>query len=159
MTWIIRGANTGASPSITSPNYISVTATFTSATWNTETTHEVFTVTGVVRMRTWIEVTGNVGSAGDGATVSYGTETAATDWIGATAEDALDSGELWYDTSPTTKVDTYANVVMDYVVNGLDVGYDIDGEALNAGSMVFHCVWEPLSSTGNVAAGAGGALA
>lgn len=158
MTWIIRGSNAGL-PSIAHPNYLSVTATMTSATWNTETTHEVFTVTGLVRLRMWIECTTNVTSSGGGATLTFGPETLGTGIIAATGEDDIDAGELWYDDSPTTAYDTYANAVFDYVVNGLDIGYDIDGEALTAGVLVFHCVWEPLNSTGNVTAGAGGALA
>ena len=47
---------------------------------------------------------------------------------------------------------------MDYVSNGLDIGYEIKGEALTTGTLVFHCVWEPLNAPGAVAAGAGGAL-
>ena len=31
-------------------NHVAVTATMTSATWNTAASHEVFTVTGTVRM-------------------------------------------------------------------------------------------------------------
>jgi hypothetical protein len=48
--------------------------------------------------------------------------------------------------------------VFDWVLNGLDIGYEIGVEALTAGSIVFHCVWVPLSDGANVVAGAGGTL-
>jgi hypothetical protein len=47
---------------------------------------------------------------------------------------------------------------MDYVINGLDIGYEITGAALTGGVLVFHCVWEPLNDSGLVEAGAGGTL-
>jgi len=160
MTYTFRNkAEQSAVPSADSQNYLAVTATMTSATWNTETTHEVFTVTGLVRMRMWIECTTNVTSTGGAATLTYGPAATGTGIIAATGEDDIDATELWYDATPTVAFDTYANVVFDYVINGLDIGYDIDGEALIGGVLVFHCMWEPLNSTGLVVAGAGGALA
>ena len=147
--------------SYNSSRYLAVTADFTSATWNdfaTTPKHEVFNVTGCVRLRMWITCTGNVDSAAHGATVCFGHESDTDAFIAATDETELDSGDLWYDATPTLGCDTFATVVMDYVSNALDVGYEIAGEALNAGSLVFHCVWEPLNSTGAVTAGAGGAL-
>ncbi len=36
--------------------------------------------------------------------------------------------------------------------------YQIGVEALTTGSIVFHCVWVPLSDGANVVAGAGGTL-
>ena len=41
--------------SVNAPNHIAVTVDMTSATWNTVATHKVFAVTGVVRMRMWIQ--------------------------------------------------------------------------------------------------------
>jgi hypothetical protein len=43
-------------------------------------------------------------------------------------------------------------------IDGLDIGYEITGEALTSGNIVFHCVWDPLSAGASVVAGAGGAL-
>lgn len=64
----------GGGVSVNSANHIAVTADFTSATWNIFTTpkHEVFTVTGIVRVWLWAVCAGNVDSAGhalEGATV------------------------------------------------------------------------------------------
>ena len=162
MGYIIRNG-AGAEASITNPNYLSVTATMTAATWNTAASHEVFTVTGLVRMRMWIECTDTLTDAADGATSQFGHESATNAFIAATncaraGAGLIATGCTWYDTSPLTTPDTFANTVMDYVVNGLDVGYEIAGAALTGGVLVFHCVWEPLNLTGNVAAGAGGSL-
>lgn len=148
-------------PSYSNGNYLAVTADFTSATWNDYATtpkHEVFNVTGLVRMRMWVTCGGDVDSAAHGATICFGHESDTDAFIAATDETELDTGDLWYDTTPTLGCDTFGSVVMDYVSNGLDVGYEIAGEALSAGSLVFHCVWEPLAAGAAVAAGAGGTL-
>lgn len=145
-------------PSYSSGNYISVTADLTSVTWNSDASHEVFNVTGLVRLQMWITCTGNVGSAGGNAVLMFGHEDDTDAFIAATDETEIDSGDLWYDTTPTLAVDTFGNVVMDYVSNGKDVGYEIDTEACNAGTLVCHCVWQPLNATGNVVAGLGGSL-
>lgn len=144
-------------------NYLAVTADMESATWNTRASHEVFTVTGLVRMRIWIECTETLVDAADAADIQFGLEGATDGFIAATGAagkggSTISTDELWYDTSPTTVYDTMGNVVLDYVVNGLDVGYEISGAALTGGSLVFHCVWEPLNASGNVVAGAGGVL-
>jgi hypothetical protein len=148
-------------PSYNNSRYLSVAADFTNATWNdfvTTPKHEVFDVTGLVRLRLWITCTGDVDSTAHGATLCFGHASDTDAFIAATDETELDTGDLWYDATPTLACDTFANAVMDYVSNGLDVGYEIGGEALTTGALLFHCVWEPLSSTGNVTAGAGGTL-
>lgn len=146
------------SPSYNNARYLTVTADMTNAVWNAATTQEVFVVTGLCRLRMWIECTGNVDSALHGATVCFGHELDTDAFIADTDETELDSGDLWYDATPTLACDTFGNSIMDYVSNGLDIGYEVKVEALNAGSLVFHCVWEPLNATGAVTAGAGGAL-
>lgn len=148
-------------PSANSGRYLAVTADFTSATWNdfaTTPKHEVFTVTGPCRLRMWVTCAGDVDSAAHGATLQFGHESDTDAFILATDETELDSGDLWYDATPTLGCDTFGTAVLDYVSNGLDVGYEIAGEALSAGSLVFHCVWEPLAAGATVAAGDGGTL-
>lgn len=148
--------------SYNSPRYLSVTADFTSATWNAFAglgpTHEVFNVTGLVRMKIWAECTGDCDSAGHAATLQLGVEGATNALIAATDETELDNGDLWYDATPTVGYEAYATAVFDYISNGLDVGYEIGVEDVTSGSLVFHCVWQPLNATGAVVAGAGGAL-
>lgn len=140
-----------------STNYLSVTADFTSATWNTIAKHEVFTVTGTVRMRVLAEATGN--GAGATATIQMGTEDATSAWIGVTTITDFVTGELWYDTTPTTFSETLTTAVLDKIVSGgKDVGYEIVTAAATGGGILFHCWWEPISSDGAVVAGAGGTL-
>ncbi len=122
-------------------NHVAVTATMTAATWNTAASHD----------------------AADAADIQFGVEGATNGIIGATGAAGkggvgIAANELWYDTSPATVYDTTANAIMDYVINGLDIGYEITGAALTGGVLVFHCVWEPLNGSGLVEAGAGGAL-
>jgi hypothetical protein len=146
----------------TARTFLKVIADMSSATWNTAASHEVFTVTGLCRLKLWIECGTSLTDAADGASIQFGYEGATNGIIAsttaATAGSGLVTDELWYDTSPTTKMDTYGNCVMDYVLNGLDVGYEITGAALTGGSLNFYCVWEPLESGASVAVGAGGTL-
>lgn len=140
----------------TNPNYIAVTADFTSATWNTIATHEVFTVTGLVRMFVIAEVTGN--GAGATATIELGNEASTGTWIAATTITDMASGEIWADATPTETEGNYSSLLFDKVVNAVDIGYEIKVAAATGGSIVFHCCWEAINSTGAVVAGAGGAL-
>ena len=100
-------------PSYNNSRRITVTATFSQAAWNTTASHEVFTVTGLVRLRMWIECTLALDSAAHGATVQFGVEGATGGLIAATNETDLVNGDLWYDATPTTSYDLSSNVIMD----------------------------------------------
>ena len=111
MGYIIRNADQGAAANISNPNYLSVAVAMTSATWNTAAKHEVFTVTGLVRMKMWIECTATLTDAADGAAIQFGHESATNAFIastaGATAGAALiATGVLWLDATPLTTPDT-----------------------------------------------------
>lgn len=150
----------GSSVNKNSSNYLVVEADLSSATWNTVATHKLFDITGAVRVRLWAEctVTGD-DTTGNTSKIQLGLAGATTAFIGATDVDDLAAGELWYDTTPTTAYDTFANAVLDKIVVGTDIGYEITGEAAVAGKVKFHCVWEPLNATGTVVAGNGSAMA
>ena len=155
MGYIIKTGGAGTSANYASSNHVQVSVDLSNATWNTVASHEVFTITGLVRMKLWIECTENVAGAG---AIQFGVEGATNAFIASTTGTDLDANDLWYDATPTVVYDISQYVIMDYVVNGLDVGYEITGAALTDGTLVFHCVWEPLNSTGAVVAGAGGSL-
>jgi len=139
--------------------YISVTADLTSATWNTVATHELFTVTGLVRMRVIAEVvTTGDDTSGNTSNIQLGVEDSTNDWIAATEVDDLTAGEIWADATPTETNGNYSSLVFDKVVNSKDVGYEITGEAATDGNIVFHCWYEALNSTGAVVAGDGSAM-
>lgn len=148
-------------PSYSSGRYLSTYANFALPAWGTATAHEVFVVTGLVRVRMWIEVISNVDSEAHGATLVFGNEVAgqAAQFIAETNETALLLGTLWYSATPALFTAAYTAAVMDYVVNGTDIGYTVAGEALTQGTMRFHCVWEPLNSSGLVEIGGGGDFA
>ncbi len=158
MTQVKNSGSESATPSTSSSGYLSLSVDLSTATWKSVASHEVFTVTGLVRARLWVECTQSVTSTGGASTLQFGVEGATNTLIAATGEDDIDIGELWYDATPTTKFDAYSTVVFDYVTNGLDIGYEIAAEATTVGTLVFHITWEPLNSTGNVAIGAGGSL-
>ena len=144
------------SPVYNNKNYLAVTADFTSATWNTVATHELFTVTGLVRMKVIAEVTGN--GAGATATIELGNEGDTDLWIPTTTITDMVDGEIWADATPTEVDGNFSSLVFDKVVNDVDIGYEIKTAAATGGSIVFHCWWEPINSTGAVAAGDGSAL-
>lgn len=145
-------------------NHIVVTATMTSATWNTAASHEVFTVTGTVRMWLWNLCTGTLTDAADAADIQFGVAGATDAFIAATAAAGkggagIAAGEIWCDATPAETYGAASSLILDKIVSGgLDVGYEITGAALTGGVIDFHCVWAPLDDTGNVTAGAGGTL-
>ncbi len=154
----IKTAFPSVVPSIQSSGYLTQSVDLSSATWKSIASHEVFTVTGLVRARMWIECTEDVTSTSGNSTLQFGVEGVTDGIIAATGEDDIDVGELWYDATPTVKYDTFANIVFDYITNDLDIGYEILTEATLDGTLAFHIVWEPLNATGAVVLGAGGSL-
>ena len=157
-----------AAPTSNHPNYFTVTADMTSATWNTAAAHEIATVTGVVRMQILVEVTATVITVGTNGTIALGYEGNTSAIFSATALDAALTGDVFsavYGSAATTPASgadaqsSLTHAIFDVVVvNGLDVGYTIATNAGTTGTLTFHVWWQPLSATGAVTAGAGGAL-
>ena len=145
-------------------SHLSVTADMTSATWNTDGTHEVFTVTGSVRLRMWIICTATLTDAANLAAIRFGAENDVNGFIattGAAGKDGvtLTAGGFWYTTTGTVVTPLASSAIIDrLIVGGLDVGYRINGEALTGGTLEFHCCWEAMNASGSVVAGAGGSL-
>jgi len=136
-----------------SENYLTVPITFVAGTTGAVATHELFTVTGLVRIRMIAVCTVNL--AGATATLELGTENDTDAFIATTTGTDVDAGELWYDATPTTTEDTTTTVVLDKIVNAADIGYEVKTAALSAGAMVFHLWYSPLDSTGAVVAADG----
>jgi len=142
----------------TDPNYIKITADMSSATWNADATHEILIVTGVVHVKIVCECVATLTDTAGNGTISLGIDTDADLWIADTDSDTVLTATLWYNDTPATN-NTTTTVVIDKIVSGADIGYEIDGEALTGGTMAFHCWWEPISTGSSVTAGAGGVLA
>ncbi len=153
-------------PVYTHPNYIALSVDLNSATWNTQTAHEILTVTGNIRLRVMVECTETLTDAGDAATLVLGDEItvagiiASTSAAGAGGANQLDAGEFWIDATPAdVSPATFATTVLDFtVLQGADVGYTIGGSAIIDGTLIIHMWWTPLDSTGAAVVGAGGAL-
>ena len=143
----------GGSVNYNAQNYGSVSIEFAAGTTGSVASHEILTITGLVRLRIWVECTEDL--AGATATIELGEETTSTSLIAQTTATDIDNGELWYDATPTTATDAFSTVVLDKVINGLDVGYTVGTAAISDGTLVFHYVWEPLNSTGAVVAADG----
>jgi hypothetical protein len=142
----------GAALNYNGCNSGSVSITFAAGTTGAVATHEILTVTGLVRLRIIALCTVNVAGAGS---VQFGVEGATNAIIASTTGADLDAGELWYDATPTTAFDTFALTVFDRVINGLDVGYEVTADTLTGGNVTFYYWWEPLNSTGAVVAADG----
>jgi hypothetical protein len=152
-----QGVNLADSMHKDRANYLTVTASMSSATWNIQAAHEIAVVTGMVRLRVLPEVTANL--AGAATTISLGTANTVAGFIAATTGTELDATEIWQSSTPANNVPYIAEgSIVDYVVNSDDVGYTIAGGSATGGQIIFHIWWEPLNATGAVAAGAGGAF-
>ena len=157
-----------AQPSKHHPNYFTVTADMTSATWNTVAAHEIATVTGMVRAQIIVEVTATVVTTGTNGTIALGFEGNTSAIFSATALDAALTGDVFsavYGSAATTPASgadaqsALTHAIFDVVVvAGKDIGYTIATNAATTGTLTFHVWWTPLDSTGAVTAGAGGAL-
>ena len=164
MAIIIKGANY-ADANVSNPNYLVQSIDFSSATWNTVAVHELFIVTGLVRIQLWAECTATLTDAADAARIQLGYEGDTDYFIAITAcatagANLIQTGALWYDATPTLIPETYATAVFDRVMvpSGLDIGYEITGAAMLTGGIDFHLTYQALNDTGNVAPGAGGVM-
>ena len=82
------------------PNYFTVTADMTSATWNTIASHEIATTTGLVHYIVIPECTATLTDAADGASIQLGIEGATTALIASTGAagagaNTIATGEFW----------------------------------------------------------------
>lgn len=136
-------------------NYLEVEADMSSATWNTVATHEVLTVTGAARIILIPVCTVDLTDGGGGA-IQAGDEAATNGLIASTTANTIDADEFWLTTTPAKR---YAkSSVLDFIVNGLDIGYEITGAALTGGTLKFKAWWIPLDAAATVVAGTGAAL-
>lgn len=143
------------------------TVDFTSATWNTVGTHELFTVTGLCQVATAYFIPTSLTSAG-APTLSFGIEGATTAYNTAqlhTVYSTLNhvrSGALspastvqWGELTTTAQSALNGGLM---ILNGPDIGYEILIAAMTGGAIDAYCFWTPLESGASVVLGAGGAL-
>jgi len=141
-------------------HYLPVTIDFTSVTWNTVATHEVFTVTGLARVRLIPICTENMAGLNN---MKLGTASniVAAPWVATTLKVDIDATEAWLTATPapTFPVPGGAGTgVIDAIVSTDDIGYEIETADASDGTIVFHLWWTALDPTATVVAGAGGVL-
>jgi hypothetical protein len=143
----------------TTERYLEVPVDLASATWNTVGTHEVFTVTGAVRMKMYTECISAGVNAGGSAAICFGLAGSSSAFIASTPISQFAAGAMWIDATPLETHATYASALIDQVIpGGIDVGYEIATSAPSGGSLKFHCLWTQLNPSGAVVAGVGSAL-
>ena len=136
--------------------YLTVTSDFTAAAWNTVAQHRVLTVTGSVRALILPRITGSLTSGG-ALTNQIGITGSTAAFVGATAVAAMTLNNVWLSTTPAAQF-AFTSLIDRIVAASQNIGYEILVAAATAGTIVWECYWEPLSSTGNVVAATGGAL-
>lgn len=161
---------------INDSNHIGVTADFSSATWNTMATHEVLTITGIVRLIVFIHCTESLAGALSLIAIGNATDTGALmrgspqDVTAVDAGDFLDYasgdfaagasadggfGGLWNPEGAAR----HGNCLLDYIpLSGIDIGYELLDAPATDGTIEFHFWWWPLSVGATAVAGTGGAL-
>mgnify|MGYP001612076512 CR=1 FL=1 len=145
-------------------NVLRQTVDFTLAAWNTVATHEVFILTGVVRV-VWIYlIKESLLSAGLLAQIKFGHEGNTAYFAAAQLASALtvgkcvgQSADQWW-VAQTTGAYIFGAKTGDVMLSAYDLGYEITVEALTDGTMEFTAFWTPLSSDGNLTLGAGAPL-
>jgi len=172
MPYVIRRPDSISEISVNAPNHLVVVADLaTGSGWETVASHEVFTVTGLVRVRMWALCTETLTSGGtptlvigvegdtDQFITNLGSWTAGDVFVWLASNTmAGANGENWALTNGDIAGLSVYPVVLDIVLYGIDIGYEIGTAAMTDGTLEFHCVWEPLSAGATVAAGTGGTL-
>jgi hypothetical protein len=105
--------------------------------------HEVFTVTGRVHVKIVIIVDATLTQTD--AAIQFGIAGTTDQIIAVTQEELLSIGEFWYDATPDTLVETPGNAVLERVLNGQDIGYEITTNVIDVGGLTFMLEWKPLS--------------
>jgi hypothetical protein len=111
----------------------------------------LFTVTGAVKIKITAICTETLVGA---ATLECGYAGTTNGIIAQIANaTALIAGEIWYDATPTTVVDTVANGELQFILgNGQDLYLTVGAANITDGTITFKIVWEPLTSNGAVVA-------
>lgn len=138
-----------------SPRYLTASIDFTDSQWNTVATHEVFTVTGTVRVKVFVVCTETL--IGDNH-IQFGIAGASDAYIAQTTKTDIATGEIWHDASPDNGEEDFSDTIDDVIIVELDIGYEVITAVATDGTLVFYLWWVPISSDGAVVVGAGGTL-
>lgn len=111
---------------------------------NTTGTQALFTITGTVKIQLFAVCKTNLESAG-GCNIKL-TTTSAFEFIAYTDCTTLEAGEVWNDTTSTTKIERFYDAVFEYVIgDGADVQLELSAQ-VDSGLMDFYLKVEKLSA-------------
>lgn len=124
--------------------------TYAAATTGAIATATLFTVTGCVAVRVFGVCTSTLTSGGV-PTMEVGIS-GATAVVLAQIADAttLATNELYLDATPTTQVEAMPSRLL--IGNGQDIIQTIGTATITGGTLIYYCVWAPISTDGNVVA-------
>ena len=127
------------------------TITFTAGGDGSVGAHDLFTVTGTVRIRVLAVCTTNL-AIQTGATIEVGISGTTDAFIAQTAGDDPDAGEIWHDATPDASIELDSVYSWQILANSTDVIYTVGTDTIDSGVMEFYAEWERLSADGNVVA-------
>jgi len=125
---------------------VSKAITYSALTTGAVGTTTLFNVTGLVACRLFAVVSG-VDLTGSG-TIEAGIAGNTAALLAQVAATALDVGEIWTDSGPSTVEPLPAQSL----ITDTDIIQTIASNTITAGTLTFYCLWEPVSSDGNVEA-------
>lgn len=108
----------------------------------------LFDVTGVVAVKLFARCTENL--AGASATVEAGTALTTAGLLAQTTGTNLDANEIWHDATPDASIE--AITVLTEKLVAQDIIQTIGTAAVTNGTLIYYCLWRPISSDGAVAA-------
>jgi hypothetical protein len=134
--------------------HASVDVDLSLAKYNTVGSHKIFTIVGMNRLRMYTECLASGINAGGSAAICFGLAGSTSAFLPSTPVSQFTApGKVWVDATPAETHASYASAIIDQVVpNGINVGYEIGVSAPSSGTLRFHCLWTPLSPSGQVTA-------
>ena len=106
----------------------------------------LFTVTGVVGVRIF-GYCGTDLTSGGAATLEVGIAGNTAALLAQTTATGIDAGEFWIDTGPAT-----IELLPAISLVGADIIQTIGTTTVSGGVLTYYCLWNPISSDGNVVA-------
>ena len=108
----------------------------------------LFTVTGSVIAAIVGVCTADLTVTG-AATIEVGISGNTAALVAQTTASTIDGGELWVDGTPASVVSLPSSKVL---TNGTDIIETIATADIDGGALTYYCLWNPLSSDGDVVA-------
>jgi hypothetical protein len=134
--------------------YASVDVDLSLAKYNSVGSHKIFSIVGMNRVKLYTECIASGVNAGGSAGICFGVAGSTSAFIASTpVSQFTNTNRFWVDVTPTETHTTYGSALIDQVIpGGINVGYEIGTSAPSGGTLRFHCLWTPLSPSGQVTA-------